>query len=125
MTNLRERRTALGLSQQALADILGVKRQAVHKWERGEPPQTAGGLELAMEVLERQAALGEAVEGIDVPTAEALREARDRLGMTQTQLADRLGVTQATVSRWEDGSPIQGGGIVALALRRMPTESGE
>jgi transcriptional regulator with XRE-family HTH domain len=34
---------------------------------------------------------------------EAIRNLRRRLGITQQQLGDRLGVDQATVSRWERG----------------------
>ena len=34
---------------------------------------------------------------------DELKRVRARLGLTQTQLADRLGVTQNTVARWEMG----------------------
>lgn len=37
---------------------------------------------------------------------EALREARDRLGLTQTQMADRLGRTQVQISKWESGESL-------------------
>jgi transcriptional regulator with XRE-family HTH domain len=37
------------------------------------------------------------------PLAEALRAARVRRGMSQDELAQRLGVSQATVSFWERG----------------------
>lgn len=33
----------------------------------------------------------------------ALRELRERRGMTQTQIADRLEVDKSTVSKWESG----------------------
>ncbi len=33
----------------------------------------------------------------------AMREARERLGLTQAQVAERLGVTGATISNWENG----------------------
>ena len=35
--------------------------------------------------------------------AEDVRALRERLGMTQRQLADELGVRQQTVSEWETG----------------------
>lgn len=38
----------------------------------------------------------------DLPTK--VKQLRRRLRQTQAQLADRLGVTQATVSRWENGA---------------------
>jgi transcriptional regulator with XRE-family HTH domain len=33
-----------------------------------------------------------------------LREARERKGLTQAQLAERLGVDQAVIAKWESGS---------------------
>src|SRR3712207_2153497 len=41
---LRERRIALGLSQQALAELLGITYQQAHKYERGINRVTAGRL---------------------------------------------------------------------------------
>lgn len=52
-TELRSRRLALGLSQQKLAEALGVQRLAVIRWEKGDrsiPPYLA----LALESLERR-----------------------------------------------------------------------
>jgi transcriptional regulator with XRE-family HTH domain len=49
---LREKRTALGLTQAQLAEILDVKPNTVARWERGllSVPRT---VELAMETVER------------------------------------------------------------------------
>ena len=35
---------------------------------------------------------------------ELLRNARESMGITQTELAERLGVVQRTISSWEIGS---------------------
>jgi DNA-binding transcriptional regulator YiaG len=38
-------------------------------------------------------------------TSAAIKRVRDRLAETQEQFATRLGIDQATVSRWEAGKP--------------------
>src|SRR5206468_2036653 len=38
---------------------------------------------------------------------ERIRSNREALGLTQKQLADRLGIADATLSRWENGVQIQ------------------
>lgn len=35
--------------------------------------------------------------------SKAIREGRDRLGMSQEALAERLGVSRQAVSKWESG----------------------
>lgn len=40
----------------------------------------------------------------DVWDAEAVRALRARLGLTQAELAERLGTRQQTVSEWETGA---------------------
>ncbi len=35
-----------------------------------------------------------------------VRRARGKLGLTQTQLAAKLGVTPTTISRWETGAAV-------------------
>lgn len=53
-------------------------------------------------------------------TPAELRAAREALGLSQRALAERLGVPQATVSRWETGQhPIQHPRILRLALERL------
>jgi putative zinc finger/helix-turn-helix YgiT family protein len=40
-------------------------------------------------------------------TPEQIRENRDALGLTQRELAEMLGIAEATLSRWETGAQIQ------------------
>lgn len=54
-TKLRERRLALGLTQQGLAGKLKVTRNTVARWERGEMA-IPGFLHLALKTLECEAA---------------------------------------------------------------------
>jgi len=40
---------------------------------------------------------------IDLATGPLVREVRTRAGLSQSELAERLGTTQSAVSRWEHG----------------------
>ena len=50
--NIKRRREELKLSQESVAERLGVNRQAVSKWETGQSKPTAGNLIQLAEVLE-------------------------------------------------------------------------
>lgn len=54
---LRERRKALGLTQQALGDLLGVAQNSVARWEREEVPIPPF-LHLALNWIELEAEKG-------------------------------------------------------------------
>jgi DNA-binding transcriptional regulator YiaG len=51
-------------------------------------------------------------------TAIAIRRARDALGETQGEFAARIGINQATVSRWETGR-LPKKGVAQALLRRV------
>ena len=40
-------------------------------------------------------------------TPDEIRDGREKLGLTQKQFANLLGVGEATVSRWETGAQVQ------------------
>jgi transcriptional regulator with XRE-family HTH domain len=42
-------------------------------------------------------------EGMEMKANEVIKIRRNEMGMTQKDLAERVGVTEATVSRWESG----------------------
>ncbi len=53
-------------------------------------------------------------------TGAEIREARARLGLTQVQLADALGVSPNTLARWERGEiPPVHPTMLRLALERL------
>jgi DNA-binding transcriptional regulator YiaG len=49
---------------------------------------------------------------------EALKKVRDALNETQAQFADRIGIDQGTVSRWENGR-LPKKGVAQALLRRV------
>lgn len=56
--------------------------------------------------------------------AEGLRYFRRELGLTQTELGRRLGVTQRTISRWETGAePVGNPHLVLRALADVAAEA--
>lgn len=64
--------------------------------------------------------------GMEDVDGAAVRAARERLGLSQQALAERLGVYQATVSDWERGRKgIRHGRILALALWALERGAGE
>lgn len=54
-------------------------------------------------------------------TKEELREARRRLGLTQNELAEMIGVKLNTVGKWECGAA-QCAGPAAILIRKMVKE---
>lgn len=58
-----------------------------------------------------------------VITSEAVKKARETLGETQEQFADRIGIDQGTVSRWEAGK-LPRKGMTQAFLRRVLEDIG-
>lgn len=57
---------------------------------------------------------------------EQLRERREGLGMTQAELARKLGMYQTTISQWEQGRKgIRHPRMLDLALRALERERDE
>jgi transcriptional regulator with XRE-family HTH domain len=66
-----------------------------------------------------------AVEGIDASVGRRLRGRRLELGLSQTQLADALGVTFQQVQKYENGTNRIGPSrlVMAAAVLRVPPHS--
>jgi transcriptional regulator with XRE-family HTH domain len=82
---VRERRTMLGLTQQQLADLIGVTYQQAHKYERGINRISAGRLYDIAQVLGVPVAYF--YDGIDNPSAQYVND-RQRLTL---ELAKNFG----------------------------------
>lgn len=96
---LRSCRKAIALSQQELGDLLGVSRNTIRSWEVGKEPRY---LALLCQGLKAHYLLPHIV--IDL-SGSCLSDLRSRLGLHQDQLADQLGVSRPTLSRWENDTP--------------------
>lgn len=96
-------RRRLGLSQLELADRLGVWECSVADWERGGRPPNARHAG-RLEGLFREVGLAFTLDDPeDDSFAGRLRSARRRLGLTQQEMAERVGVGRDAVSEWESG----------------------
>lgn len=62
-------------------------------------------------------------------SAESIAELRGRLGLTQAEMADALGVRQQTISEWETGRYLPRGASIRmlrfLAEARAPYDPAE
>jgi tetratricopeptide (TPR) repeat protein/transcriptional regulator with XRE-family HTH domain len=127
---LAERRKALGLTQEALADLLGVERTTVVRWERGETapappirPRLARALRVPSDRLEEllttgaPAANGTGGPGVprQLPPAVAAFTGRTAELAALTRILDDSGAPGAVVISAIDGTA--GVGKTALAIQ--------
>jgi transcriptional regulator with XRE-family HTH domain len=94
--HLRKQRLYRGLRQRDLAQIIGVREETVARWEkdRGRPL-----VRLYPAII---AFIGSDPDRVDGSSpASCLRALRRRLGLTQAELATRLGLGEGTVTEFE------------------------
>ena len=124
---LRERREERGISLGALAARSGVDKSTLSRWERGATVPRPQALAVVLQVLGLPSAPLDLVRPAKVgdPSPEHLRALRYAYDLSQHEFADRLGVTQATVSRWEAGKGTMPPATVRNACLRlgMPAET--
>ncbi len=97
---LRRRRLELGLTQRELGRALGVHPDTTRNWE----------LDRTRPGVKHTSMLANFPAGFTLPEPDSgavfpvrLRRARERLGLTQKELAAELGVAESTVWHWEKG----------------------
>lgn len=96
---LRSCRKTIGLSQHELGELLGVSRNTIRSWEVGKEPRF---LALLCKGLRAFAVLPHIAIEL---SGSCLAQLRTRMGLHQEQLAEQLGVSRPTVSRWENDTP--------------------
>lgn len=108
VTEMRRRRQAMELSQQALGDMLGLDRNTISRIERGAPNLSLlNAAEIARALgTSLSAMLGE-TEKPEPDMVQAfggrVREQRIAKGWNQRELAERVGVDRNWVSAIESG----------------------
>jgi len=118
---LRSIRRRFDLTQQELAELLEVSPVTVTAWETGKSrPRKANLAQIVtlreMDQAQVDKALGrESVAQVVRP--DQLKKLRDRLDLTQAELAGLIGVSVASVTSWETGK--------TTASRRMRRKIGE
>lgn len=93
--HLRRRRMELGLRKVDLAEQFGVDAATIHNWEEG---QTSPGVRLMSRII---AFIGRDPTPAETSLPSRLRAYRRREGVTQRDMASRLGVQADTAARWE------------------------
>ncbi|MFP4029524.1 MAG: helix-turn-helix domain-containing protein [Candidatus Brocadiia bacterium] len=101
-------RKKFSLDQQELADLLDVSPRTVSAWETGKSRPRGGNK--ARIITLREMNRSEVEEALGRKSAEEKRfgqkdvkQLRDKLGLTQEQMGEQLGVSSAAVGHWESG----------------------
>ena len=107
---IAEARQNLGLTQNELADAIGTSQASVSKWETGAAVPSAEQLgeiyDLSYKKHRLPVTFFKPVGGIGgqvQPNPEEVAYIRGELSYSQAELGKLLGVSEATVSRWERG----------------------
>lgn len=101
---LRMWRKAKGLKKIEAAKIFGVTPEAICHWESGKAQPQDGDMFVICEKLNLDPHMF--LKKKTNPFAETLKRKRCELGLTQSDLAIKLGYHRDTIAKWETGSSI-------------------
>lgn len=97
-------RQAKGLKKTEAAKIFGVTPEAICHWESGKAQPQDGDMFIICEKLNLDPRMF--LRKKTNPFAETLKRKRCELGLTQSDLAIKLGYHRETIAKWETGSSI-------------------
>lgn len=97
-------RKAKGLNKVEAAEIFGVTPETICHWERGKAQPQDGDMFVICEKLNLDPRMF--LRKKTNPFAEMLKRKRCELGLTQSELAIKLGYRRDTIAKWEAGSSI-------------------
>ena len=105
---IKERREELGYSQVKLASLLGVNSGTVSRWDSGKTQDMRlDNLDSLSIILKFPITEMFSLSAISLPDnsklGELIRTQREKLSITQNQLAGLIGINHSTISRWERG----------------------
>ena len=99
-SRLKALRKKAGLTQEELADVLGISYMTVRRWEAGKAsPRVEDIPSIAQALGVPEADLLDT--NASIPFGANLKALRRKAGLTQSQLADKIGVSLLTLFRWE------------------------
>lgn len=117
-SEIKRLRSRFNLTQAELAELLGISGAAVTSWETGKTRPSRENRQALMDLrqtdrdeinrrLSRETPSGGGAPELSGTATEVtpddIRAIRQRLDITQRELADRLGVSVNTISNWETG----------------------
>lgn len=104
---LRDARKDAGYTQNDVADIFGMSTPAVHRLEKGQMQlMIVVFLVLFFALLTKEGSFKKAADKVKrmYPlTGKRIKRKRERMQLTQAELAAELGTSRATIIRWEKG----------------------
>lgn len=105
---IKTRREELGYSQVKFASLLGVNSGTVSRWESGKTQDmrldNLDSLSIILKIPITEMLSLSAINLPDNPKlGELIRTQREKLSITQNQLAGLIGINHSTISRWERG----------------------